>query len=277
MERGRRVPATRRRVVTLQPPIVPPVPFLREYWRASRAHRYSLLFALPLLVAYQALVVLAPGPGEGLRNGADAILTGLVMALAGPRGGAVLAGVLALVAVALAIRDRRATGAPLQGRVFALMAVEAAVLALVLGVIVGTITAALLGRLAVLVPAVPAVATLQPVPTEQLPWATRLMVSLGAGLYEELLFRVLLVGVLRTVARVLFGMSERGAAVLAIVGSALLFSLFHYVGAFGDPFTLSSFVFRAVAGIVFSALYVVRGFGITAWTHALYDVYLLAL
>ena len=31
-----------------------------------------------------------------------------------------------------------------------------------------------------------------------------------------------------------------------------------------------------IAGIFFSALYLLRGFGITAWTHALYDVFLLA-
>jgi hypothetical protein len=55
---------------------------------------------------------------------------------------------------------------------------------------------------------------------------------------------------------------------------ALIFSAFHYIGPFGDRFTLASFTFRAVAGLLFSGLYVLRGFGITAWTHALYDVFL---
>ena len=53
---------------------------------------------------------------------------------------------------------------------------------------------------------------------------------------------------------------------------ALIFSAFHYVGALGDAFTVSSFVFRAIAGVAFSVLYVTRGFGVTAWTHALYDL-----
>jgi len=52
----------------------------------------------------------------------------------------------------------------------------------------------------------------------------------------------------------------------------LLFSAFHYIGPFGEPLRLESFVFRTLAGIAFSALYLTRGFGITAWTHALYDV-----
>ncbi len=29
-----------------------------------------------------------------------------------------------------------------------------------------------------------------------------------------------------------------------------------------------------IAGVLFSGLYLLRGFGITAWTHALYDVLL---
>ena len=52
----------------------------------------------------------------------------------------------------------------------------------------------------------------------------------------------------------------------------ILFSAFHYVGPLGEPMRLESFVFRSLAGLAFSALYLTRGFGITAWTHALYDV-----
>ncbi len=59
---------------------------------------------------------------------------------------------------------------------------------------------------------------------------------------------------------------------VAILGSALIFSGFHYVGPYGDALELPSFTFRAIAGVLLSGLYVSRGFGITAWTHALYDV-----
>ena len=57
--------------------------------------------------------------------------------------------------------------------------------------------------------------------------------------------------------------------------SAILFSLFHYIPPYGDPFQIASFTFRLLSGLAFSALYVTRGFGITAWTHALYDTFLL--
>jgi hypothetical protein len=58
------------------------------------------------------------------------------------------------------------------------------------------------------------------------------------------------------------------------LAGALIFSIFHYIGPYGDNFRLTSFTFRAVAGVLFSGLYVMRGFGITAWTHAMYDVFL---
>ena len=63
--------------------------------------------------------------------------------------------------------------------------------------------------------------------------------------------------------------------VMATIVGAVIFSAFHYVGPFGDPFQLDSFIFRAVAGLLFSALYLLRGFGIAAWSHALYDVILM--
>ena len=63
----------------------------------------------------------------------------------------------------------------------------------------------------------------------------------------------------------------RGTAFAAFL-SALSFSLMHYVGAYGDRFALGSFVFRFLAGLVFTGVYLLRGFGIVAWSHALYDL-----
>jgi hypothetical protein len=72
-----------------------------------------------------------------------------------------------------------------------------------------------------------------------------------------------------------FGAPPLVAGAAATLGGALVFAAFHYIGPFGDPLDLYSFVFRTIAGLFFSALYLLRGFGITAWTHALYDVFLL--
>jgi hypothetical protein len=100
------------------------------------------------------------------------------------------------------------------------------------------------------------------------------MISLGAGIYEELLFRVILVSGLAWLAAAGLGWTRIQANVFAVFLGALVFSAFHYIGPYGDSLQLGSFTFRAVSGLLFSALYVLRGFGITAWTHALYDVFL---
>ena len=62
------------------------------------------------------------------------------------------------------------------------------------------------------------------------------------------------------------------AAIAATMLAALIFSSFHYIGATGDPFSLVSFLQRTFGGLFFSALFVTRGFGVTAASHALYDI-----
>jgi len=139
------------------------------------------------------------------------------------------------------------------------------VLAVVFGFVVGVVTAQLLNAL-------PPLAIGQAVAMD---WPVTFMVSLGAGVYEELVFRVILVSGLLLVARKLFGWGNVTSTTFAVITGALVFSAFHYIGPYGDPLEMPSFVFRTVAGLAFSGLYVTRGFGITAWTHALYDVFLL--
>ena len=247
-----------------------------SYWNASRAPRYSVVFALPLLVLYELLAAMLSSGGVGIRNGADVLVKRPFQLLAGQYGAIAFGLTVITVCVIFVIRDMRRSGYRLRPSVFAGMLAESAVLALVCGLLVGLATTQLLGalqQLALVPPAAVPLAIASPV--EGFGWSTRLMVSLGAGLYEELLFRVLLVSGLAIVARRVLGFSPIGAGVLAAVLGALVFSGFHYVGQYGDAFTLQSFVFRALAGLFFSALYLLRGFGIAAWTHALYDVMLL--
>ena len=243
---------------------------MSPYFKDSRAPRHSILFALPLLLLYELLAFLLTGSElSQVRNGADVLLKSVFVA-AGGRYGLTAFSVLLVCTGALFVwRDRRAHG-EIRPRIFAGMLLESVLYAVLLGGVASALTSLLLhGRLALgasLAAFAPGVAGMA------LP--TQLMISLGAGIYEELLFRVLLVSGLAALARVVFGWKPLAAGVFAAVVGALIFSLFHYVGAYGDDFTLGSFTFRAVAGLLFSALYLLRGFGITAWSHALYDVFL---
>lgn len=237
------------------------------YFSSSRAPRHSLLFALPLLLLYEALAFLLSGDQLGdVRNGADVLLKSVFVALGGRYGVTAFSVVLLGVGTALVIRDRRKNG-PIVPGFFAGMLLESVLYAILLGGVASALTSLLLhGRLALVAQGAGGIAALG------LP--SQLMISLGAGIYEELLFRVLLVSGLAALARNLFHWRPVPAGVFAAVLGALIFSLFHYVGAYGDVFTLGSFTFRAIAGLLFSALYLLRGLGIAAWSHALYDVFL---
>lgn len=108
----------------------------------------------------------------------------------------------------------------------------------------------------------------------------QIVLSLGAGFYEELVFRLILVsaiaGFFALIVRALKLSEERFSKTLrysvAAVLGALVFSWVHYTGAFGDTFHLGSFTFRFLMGLVLNVIFLWRGFGVAAMTHALYDI-----
>lgn len=248
-------------------PVLPSAP--SSYWLASRQPRHTLLFALPLLLLYEVLAFALSGTELGqVRNGADVLLKSVFVALGGRYGVTAFSVVLLGVGAWLVARDRRANG-EVRPRLFGGMFVESIVYALLLGGVTSALTSLLLnGRLAFVAQS----GAVQGMESFALP--TQLMISLGAGIYEELVFRVILVSGLAALAKGLFKWPPLPAGGFAAVTGALIFSMFHYIGAYGDTLTLGSFTFRAIAGMLFSGLYLLRGFGIAAWTHALYDVFL---
>ncbi|MFL5612278.1 MAG: CPBP family intramembrane glutamic endopeptidase [Gemmatimonadaceae bacterium] len=251
-----------------------PLAFMKRgsYFDVSRSPRYSVMFALPLLLAYEGLAAALAGPRSSsqVRNGADVLLKEAFIAVAGRNGPLIFITAVIGIGIWFVARDMKRTGKGVRPLVFGAMLAESIALAAIFGVVIGTVTVKLLGSLHIL-----AMATTADGPITRMGWSTRLMLSLGAGLYEELLFRVLLVSALAAGARWIFGLGVKGAGVFATIVGALIFSAFHYIGPYGDPFRLTSFTFRAISGVAFSALYLLRGFGITAWTHSLYDAFLL--
>jgi membrane protease YdiL (CAAX protease family) len=203
----------------------------------------------------------------GVRNGADVLLKSLFIQFGGRHGLIAFGALLIGTGAVLVWRDLK-RGGSLRPRYFLFMAAESVAYALVFGGVVGMLTGILLGGIVLAHPAGIAL------PVAELNLASQLVISLGAGIYEELLFRVLLVGSLAWLGRAVFGWRPVWAGVFATLLGALVFSAFHYIGPYGDRLELPSFTFRALAGLVFSALYLIRGLGITAWTHALYDGFL---
>jgi membrane protease YdiL (CAAX protease family) len=226
------------------------------YFRLSRSPHYSLVFAIPLLIAYEGFALfLNHSDLYGIRNSADVFLK-LCLAYVGIHG---FFGFGAAMVVAL-ILFRVVGGGPFLGSirfgVLTWMLVESLVYSLVFGAAVGAIGHVLLA---------------QPFPLGR---SAQILVSLGAGIYEEFVFRVLLLGALVFCLHRLLRLQQRLAYGVAAVLGAILFSAFHYIGPFADPLQLPSFVFRFVAGLILTGLYFARGYGITAYTHSFYDLWI---
>ena len=255
----------------LAPPAAP-APRPTGYLEATRTATYGFLAALPLFVLYEVGILLAnQGPGQ-IRVGADVWLKTLLAALGGT-GWAALGGVVFLIGLGVWWRERDHRP-PLVPRYFGMLVAESLVYAVVLAVLVGGAVGALFG--AALGPASGGAASGLPdlalAQMARLGLGLQLALSIGAGLYEELVFRVLLVGGLFWALTHLTRLDRRTGYVIAAVVGAVVFSAVHHLGSLGDPFTLPVFTFRFLFGLALNAVFLLRGFALAAWTHALYDV-----
>ncbi|HLL89340.1 MAG TPA: CPBP family intramembrane glutamic endopeptidase [Tepidisphaeraceae bacterium] len=97
-----------------------------------------------------------------------------------------------------------------------------------------------------------------------------IVLSIGAGIYEELVFRLVAFTFLSFVLRDLFQLPNVLSGLLIVLVSALAFSAYHYLG--NEQFDLPTFAFRTIAGVYFGGMFLARGFGVTAGSHAAYDI-----
>jgi membrane protease YdiL (CAAX protease family) len=241
-----------------------------SYWQLSRTPLTSLVFTLPLVLAYEGGVLLL-GRGSP-RNGADVWLRHLLDALGfGQYFLLPLLTVVGLLVWQHLAHDRwRLSLAVLPG-----MAAECVLWAVVLvGVarLQQSIWPFRPGTMQIwLLPLDTAPAALLQAGDQWQGVLARLIGYCGAGLYEEVLFRLLLLPA-AVWALERLGCGTLAAACWALLLSSLLFSAAHYVGPLGDSFALYSFTFRTVAGLFFALLFLLRGFGIAAGTHFFYDL-----
>jgi len=235
-----------------------------SYWVLTKEPRYALAMVLPILAVYQAgvviLVRLGGGTSEVHNLVADLFLRWVALNRLGLGGHLASSGLVVAVLVGWQVlfgRGWRIRLKPVAG-----MALESLFYALVLLLSYQAVSRVLplqRGSLS----AGPAGEGL----------AQQLILGLGAGVYEEFLFRLLLIGFLSYLLR-LAKAGRLSSAVVASLVAAVAFSAFHLVSEPFEPFT---FVFRIFAGLVLAAFFFLRGFGITTATHSLFNVILVLL
>lgn len=105
----------------------------------------------------------------------------------------------------------------------------------------------------------------------------RAAISIGAGLYEELVFRMVLIALVHLIAADLLRVKDYPARALAVIVSAVAFGFYHDVTLASGGLDYPRLVVLVIAGLYFGILYVARGFGIVVAVHALYDLAVLVL
>ena len=239
--------------------------FISRFWKkvysktgylySSRTTAYGLLLILPLLAAYEFLAIkLNDNSHYQIRNLADILLKETI-ALFGIKGPAYL-GIFIGVIVILALFLRKRNVAPFRISFYFMAILEGAFYAVLFGTIASRVVNVLL-------------AMTSSSPNLQM----NVMLSLGAGVYEELIFRVLFFKfTAETLLRVI-GSTKLAAYLVAAIFSSALFSYAHFLGPEFPAFY--PFVYRFIIGIFFCVVFWARGLGISVWSHALYDLFIL--
>jgi membrane protease YdiL (CAAX protease family) len=236
-------------------PKTPPV----DYVQRTRELPVNLLFLMPWLVVYELCLLASASPVE---NAAAAWLKDLGQTL-GREG--LLAVTLLTCLLFCVVLLRRVGQAPGDQGVYGGMLVEGLVYGALLGVVSKALASTLpLGRM------VPLAADGSGLPALR-EWVETLGLAVGAGVFEEVAFRGLLLAGLLALLVHGVGADRATGGVLAVLASAWVFSSYHHWGLGGEPWHPAVFAFRFWAGVALGALYLGRGLGIAAFAHGFYD------
>jgi hypothetical protein len=231
----------------------------QSYFNSTRHPWPSLLFLIPLLGAYEGGVLwLGGNHPDALRNGADAWMrwaldnAGVQIAHAPPA----LVGLFFVVWSVARRKDRpKDTLGTVSG-----MAIETVLFAL-----------GLWGISRGLSPLLESLGVKLATNLGSAESISQAVTFIGAGIYEEVLFRLILFSLLRFLMQLAF-LPSVVAVPIAGIASAAAFAAAHHLGPYGEPFDPYVFLFRAIAGLYFAIVFYWRGFGVAAGAHALYDV-----
>jgi hypothetical protein len=242
-----------------------------NYWTESSRPLYALLFLLPLITLYEVGIAYFNSATSQLqvRNAADVLLrqaaSGLGMMALFEKAGLdqgfiwfMLSGlivVLTLVVWQFAVKSSWTVKPGYIG----LMWFESCFFGLLMvGVLMGI---HVLSR--------PELSN--PDNIRSMPTGAGLTLSVGAGIFEEYLFRLAGMGLVFLFLRRVVEVSAAAAYITSAVLTAVVFAAFHLAGPFGESFDAARFLLRTCSGLFFASLFAVRGFGVTAGAHAAYD------
>ena len=255
-----------------RPRVVAPSGHDLNYWERSRRPLETLVFLLPLLALYEVGLAIWLRHGEAaLTNKAHGGLVGLFR-VAGVRADEMGLPLLSLPALGLVLtllawqvigrfpwRFRWSTVAGMAGESVAMAAPL-----LPLGLLLRRVGAGLW-------------ATSDESSLRGLDALSRLTMAAGAGIYEELVFRMGVMGAVHMLLADVGGWKGAWTWLASALVAALLFAAYHPLRDAAGGVEWWRFGFLAAGGLWFGVLYHWRGFGVAAGAHAAYDITALLL
>ena len=248
-----------------------PAATVQQYLEVSKRPLQILAFLLPLVIAYEiGLALLLRSESGVLTNKAHETLLKFFAAFGvAPSSGFYLGGI-AVVVVLLVWHLLARDPWRIDWRALGIMACESLLLSLPL-IALGQVVIRLLAANLAYAPSGTDASL------EGLNLWSRISISIGAGLYEELMFRMLLIAVIHTLLVDVGKASSRVGAVVAVVVAAAAFTAYHPLSGPNGGISTQKAMFFFLAGLYFGAIYVARGFGIAVAVHAIYDILTVSL
>ena len=231
-----------------------------SYWKVTKNIYYSLIFIFPMLFLYEMMCwIQYAGKYSEVRNGADIFIRQLIMGF-GNHSESIYGLLLMIVFFGIIFLNQNVVKkGSLKFTFLFYMFIESLLWSLGFLILMSISEQVILSILD------------RNIIPEQF------YLAIGAGIWEELLFRLGAIGICLSILTKIIKYSGIFSALIAIIIAAVLFSLFHYIGPFGDIFTYKSFYIRTWAGIFLGSLYLFRGLGITAYTHIFYDMAIISM
>ena len=228
-----------------------------SYFSTSRSYFYSFLFTIPLFFVYEiSILFLSKDDIIVVRNGADFLMRNILESF--DIYGLYALGFVFFFGFALSFiffikADKKKE---LKSNFLFFMFIESVLWSFILYLMLSKFMLVLMNPMGKMI-------------------LQQVTLAIGAGIYEEFLFRVLLIAGLTRLLGFIFLWKQLSRKIVALIISGGIFSAFHFMGEYGDFFSMELFLLRSFAGIILGILYLFRGFGITAYTHSIYDLIVL--
>lgn len=225
-----------------------------NYFKQSRSPFYSFIFILPLFIIYQlGISAISSKDLPTIRNGADVLLRKILatVGISGVYGMALM--LLIGVTIAFFVNKGRFNELKIKSNYFLIMIFESIFWSIILFIILSQGQLLLsngTGKLLI----------------------QQIVLSIGSGIFEEFVFRVILVSGLALIVGLFVKKRYWYKMTISIVIAAVIFSAFHFIGEYADLPQTNLFLLRFVAGVILGYIYILRGFGIAAYSHSFYNL-----